>query len=49
MTIKLARMDGGTVDLAPEALQSFKAGFNGSGIRLRMTRTTRRRARSGTR
>ena len=29
MTIKLARMDGGTVDLAPEALQSFKAGFKG--------------------
>ena len=29
MTLKLARMDGGTVDLAPEDLQAFKAGFKG--------------------
>ena len=29
MTLKLTRMDGGTVDLSPEALQSFKAGFKG--------------------
>lgn len=29
MAIKLTRMDGGTVDLPPEALQSFKAGFKG--------------------
>jgi FAD/FMN-containing dehydrogenase len=29
MTIKLANMDGGTSDLQPEALQSFKAAFKG--------------------
>ena len=29
MAIKLARMDGGSVDLAPEALQSFRAAFKG--------------------
>ena len=29
MTLKLTRMDGGTVDLSPEVLQSFKAGFKG--------------------
>lgn len=29
MTIKLTGMDGGTVDIAPEVLQSFKAGFRG--------------------
>lgn len=29
MAIKLMRMDGGTLDLPPEALQSFKAGFKG--------------------
>ena len=29
MTIKLTRMDGATVDLSAEALQSFKAAFKG--------------------
>jgi len=29
MAIKLTRMDGGIVDLAPEALQSFKSAFKG--------------------
>ncbi len=29
MTIKLREMDGGTVDLSPEALQSFKSAFRG--------------------
>ena len=29
MAIKLTRMDGGTVDLSPEILQSFKATFKG--------------------
>ena len=29
MTIALKTMDGGTVDLAPEALQSFRTGFRG--------------------
>jgi FAD/FMN-containing dehydrogenase len=29
MTIKLATLDGGTVDLAPEALQAFKTAFKG--------------------
>ena len=29
MPIKLIRMDGGTVDLSPEVLQSFKAAFKG--------------------
>jgi len=29
MAIKLTRMDGGTVDLAPEALQAFRAAFKG--------------------
>ncbi|UUZ71405.1 FAD-binding oxidoreductase [Polaromonas sp. P1(28)-8] len=29
MAIKLTRMDGGTVDLSPEVLQSFKAAFKG--------------------
>lgn len=29
MTVKLTRWDGGTTDLAPEALQAFKAGFKG--------------------
>ena len=29
MAIKLTRMDGGTVDLSPEILQSFKAAFKG--------------------
>jgi FAD/FMN-containing dehydrogenase len=29
MTLRLTRMDGGTVDLSPEALQSFRAVFRG--------------------
>ena len=29
MALKLTRMDGGTVDLSPEVLQSFKAAFKG--------------------
>lgn len=29
MTLKLATLDGGTVDLAPEALQAFKVAFKG--------------------
>ena len=29
MTIRLREMDGGTVDLSPEALQSFKSAFRG--------------------
>ena len=29
MTIKLTQMDGGTVDLSPELLQSFKTTFKG--------------------
>lgn len=29
MTLRLTRLDGGTVDLSPEALQSFKAAFRG--------------------
>lgn len=30
MTLKLTRLDGGTVDLSPEDLQSFKATFKGA-------------------
>ena len=29
MTIKLREMDGGTIDITPEAFQSFKSGFRG--------------------
>ncbi len=29
MAVRLTRMDGGTVDLSPEALQAFKAAFKG--------------------
>ena len=39
MTIKLTGMDGATVDIPPEALQSFKAALQGRGAAPRTTPT----------
>ena len=47
MTIELRAADGGAVQVSPEILQAFRAGFRGP-VLAPMRPSTRRRAGSGT-